>query len=93
MGEILLKVVRKVKVKNALGLHTRPATVIAKLLQGSRSTVLFSYREETVNARSIISILMLAVGKNAQVTITIEGEDATEIMNKLVEAFEKQFWE
>jgi len=87
------KLVRKVRVKNVMGLHTRPATFIAKLLQNSRSSVLFSYREETINARSIISILMLAAGKNAHVTITIEGEDAPEVMDKLIEAFDQQFWE
>ena len=76
-----------------MGLHTRPATVIAKLLQGSRATVHFSYRDETINARSIIGILMLAVGRNAHITITTEGEDAEEVMGRLVEAFEQQFWE
>lgn len=87
------KVVRKVKVKNALGLHARPATMIAKMLQGSKSQVAISYRKETINARSIMSILMLAVKKNTQLIIEAEGEDAEETMEKLVKAFENQFGE
>jgi phosphocarrier protein len=87
------KVVRKVKVKNALGLHARPASLIAKLLQGTKSQVAFTHGNETINARSIMSILMLALTKNSQVTITVEGEDADETMDKLVAAFEKQFGE
>jgi len=88
-----VKLTAKVKVKNALGLHARPATVIAKLLQGTKSSVSFTHRKETINARSIMSILMLAASKNSTITIMVEGEDAQEIMKKLIEAFENQFGE
>jgi phosphocarrier protein len=87
------KVVRKVKVKNLLGLHARPATIIAKMLQSSKSQVSICYRKETINARSIMSILMLAVKKNSQLVLEAEGEDAEETMEKLVLAFETQFGE
>jgi len=87
------KVVCKVKVRNSLGLHARPATAIAKLLQSFRSKVSISYKEETVDARSIMSILMLAVRKNSQITLSAEGDDAEEAMEKLMEAFEAQFGE
>ncbi len=88
-----MKLVRKLRVKNPLGLHARPATVIAKLLQGSTSSVSFVYRKETINARSIMSILMLAATKNSFITVVIEGDDATETMDRLVGAFENQFGE
>ncbi len=87
------KVVRKLKVKNPLGLHARPAATIAKLLQGTKSQVTISYKQETVNARSIMSILMLAIKKNSQITLTVEGEDAEETLEKLVVAFDSQFGE
>jgi phosphocarrier protein HPr len=88
-----VKVLRKVKVKNALGLHARPATIIVKLLQASKSAVSFTYKKEMINARSIMSILMLAANKNSQITITADGEDAEEIVSRLVEAFENEFGE
>ena len=88
-----MKLTRKVRIKNALGLHARPATVIAKLLQGTLSSVSFTYRNETVNARSIMSILMLAATKNSLITVVVEGEDASEIMNRIVGAFEDKFGE
>lgn len=88
-----MKLVRKVKVKNSLGLHTRPAAAIVKLLQPRKSSVLFTYREETINARSIMSILMLAAKKNSQITITIEGDDAESTMDYLVRAFDEEFGE
>lgn len=88
-----MKLVRKIKVKNSLGLHTRPAAAIVKLLQPRKSTVLFTYREETINARSIMSILMLAAKKNSQIMITVEGEDAEVTMDHLVRAFDEEFGE
>jgi phosphocarrier protein HPr len=88
-----VKLSQKVKIKNALGLHARPATVIAKLLQGTKSSVAFTHKKETINARSIMSILMLAAGKNSQIVITVEGDDASMIMEKLVDAFNSQFGE
>jgi len=88
-----VKLSRKLRIKNALGLHARPATAIVKLLQGTTSQVSFTYRKETINARSIMSILMLAAAKNSLITVAVDGEDAEETMQKIVEAFETQFGE
>lgn len=88
-----MRIVQKVKVKNKMGLHTRPATVIVKMLQSSKSYVEFTYKEETVNAKSILSILMLAAKKNSHITITCDGDDANLTMEKLISAFEDQFGE
>ncbi|HEY4255504.1 MAG TPA: HPr family phosphocarrier protein [Chlamydiales bacterium] len=88
-----MKIVHKIKVKNALGLHTRPAAAIVKLLQPLKSSVFFTYKNETINARSIMSILMLAAKKNAQLTVTIDGEDANSVMERLAAAFESEFGE
>jgi len=85
--------IKKVKVQNNLGLHIRPSAAIVKLLQNSKSKVLFTYKNETVNAKSIMSILMLAAKKNAPITISIDGDDANELMDKLVKGFEKGFGE
>lgn len=88
-----MKHIRKVQVKNLMGLHTRPATLIVKLLQNVKCEVLFTYKNLTINAKSILSILMLAAEKNSKITITAAGEEAEDIMVKLVEAFENRFGE
>lgn len=88
-----MRLTTKVKVKNRMGLHTRPATAIVKLLQHCKSNVMFTYKRETVNAKSILSLLMLAASKNSNITITVEGEDADKTMDQLVSAFDNQFGE
>lgn len=88
-----MKILRRVRIKNALGLHVRPATIIVKLLQASQSDVHFVYKNETANARSIMSILMLAATKNSLITVVVEGEDAKETMQKLMHTFDTKFGE
>ncbi|MBX7067720.1 MAG: HPr family phosphocarrier protein [Parachlamydiales bacterium] len=88
-----MKISRKVKVKNSLGLHTRPAAAIVKLLQPRKSSVFFIHKNETINARSIMSILMLAAKKNAVIEIVVEGDDAELTMQHLVAAFDMEFGE
>lgn len=85
------KISCKVRVKNALGLHTRPATAIVKMLQSRKSQVFFTYKHEKINAKSIMGILMLSAHRNATISIDVEGDDAEETMGLLVNAFEKEF--
>jgi phosphocarrier protein HPr len=87
------KLVSKVQVKNSMGLHTRPATEIVKLLQRYNSNVFLTYKKETVNARSILGILMLAAGRNSNLTITVDGDDAEEVLKMLIAAFAMGFGE
>lgn len=88
-----IKLISKVKVKNLMGLHMRPATAITKLLQECKSDVYFTYKQETINAKSLLSILMLAAPKNSKILITVEGEDADHTLERLIQAFENNFGE
>ena len=76
-----------------MGLHTRPAAAIVKLPKNSKSCVSFTHNNETINAKSLLSIIILAAKQNAQITVTIEGVDAAETMALLVDAFDNQFGE
>ena len=87
------KLEKVLKVKNEMGLHMRPASYIANILKESQSKVTLTYKGQSVNARSLMSIMILAVPKNAQVRISIEGSDAGETMKRLEQAFEGLFGE
>lgn len=80
-----------VKVKNPLGLHTRPATNIVRALQRTKSRVTFTYKKQTVNAKSILSILLLAANRNATLTINVEGEDAEDVKELLKQVIENPY--
>lgn len=88
-----MKLTKKLKIKNDLGLHIRPATAVVKLLQPFKSSVNFIHKQTSANARSIMSLLMLTAKKNAVITIVVEGSDAKEVMEHLKQAFDRQFGE
>jgi len=81
----------KVKVRNKMGLHTRPATAIVKLLRHFQSHVTFTFNRKTINAKSILSILMLAARKDSMITITADGVDSQEVVDQLQTAFDTEF--
>jgi phosphocarrier protein HPr len=90
-----VKLVEKVKVRNRLGLHTRPATGVVQLLQGCKCDVTFTHGQETINAKSLLSILMLAATENTVITVTMDGEKAEveATMARLKKGFETRFGE
>jgi phosphocarrier protein HPr len=85
------KLERKLRLSNSQGLHARPATFIVKLLRSTRSSVTFSYKQQTVDAHSVLHLLMLGAPKNAYITVSAIGSDALETIEKLEKAFEQKF--
>lgn len=83
----------QVKVVNKLGLHTRPATAIVRLLHKVKCQVWFTYQGDRINAKSILSILMLAAKRNAVISIEATGDDAEEVVEALVKGFATGFGE
>ena len=48
---------QKVRVKNPSGLHLRPAGVLCSTALQFKCRVRFTFREATVNAKSVLSVL------------------------------------
>ena len=82
-----MKLEKQLKVMNPRGLHARPASDITKILKDKKADVFFTYRNERINARSLMGILILAAHKNAIITVTVDGDDAIDVMASLEELF------
>lgn len=63
-------------VVNEKGLHTRPSTELVKCATTFKAQVMLIYQEYTVNAKSLLGILMLAASRGAKIHVVAEGEDA-----------------
>ena len=81
------------KVKNKLGIHVRPATYLAKLLQSMHSNVILTYKEKSINARSIMSIMILAASIGSKLVISAKGPDAQQAVDALCHLIEDKFGE
>ncbi|MEG0036645.1 MAG: HPr family phosphocarrier protein [Victivallaceae bacterium] len=80
-------------VRNALGIHVRPAGVIVRALQDEPNEILFCYNSQEVNAKSILGILTLGASEGARILVRIKGKNTPETMQRLREIFENKFGE
>ncbi len=80
-------------IRNPSGIHVRPAGTIVKLFDGEDCEATFTYLGKTVNARSVMSILMLGASCNGEITVRIKGPSASRVMQKLAEVFNSGFGE
>ena len=62
-------------VMNEKGLHTRPSTELVKCASSFKSQVFLEYQNLTVNAKSLLGVLMLAAARGAKIRVEAEGED------------------
>jgi phosphocarrier protein len=78
-------------VMNEKGLHTRPSTELVKCAGVFKAQINLSYQELTVNAKSILGILMLAAARGAKILIEAEGEDAETAVQAIVSLAKNKF--
>lgn len=79
-------------VMNEKGLHTRPSTELVKCAAGFSSKVNLFYRDLTVNAKSLLGILMLAAARGSKITVEAEGEDADLAVQTIIKLAENKFY-
>ena len=84
---------RVVTVTNAEGLHLRPANALASLAKDFCSTIQVSYRGETVDGKSIMSLATLGAEQGVQLTILATGNDANEALDAIEALFVAGFSE
>lgn len=79
---------QKVTIKNPTGLHLRPAGNLCKEAMSFKSTITFSFREITANAKSVLSVLSACVQCGDVVEFACDGEDEREALKAIVDAVE-----
>ena len=79
---------QKVTVKNPTGLHLRPAGILCKEAMQFKSHITFRYRENTANAKSVLSVLGACIKSGGEIELVCEGEDEQEALAALVHAME-----
>lgn len=84
---------RRVTICNNRGLHARAAAKFVELAQGYDAVIHVSRDGETVNADSIMELLMLAAGKGSEIGIEASGAQAAEVADALAELVEAGFHE
>ena len=76
---------------NARGLHARASAKFVKLASSFDSEIKVSRDGVTVDARSIMGLLMLGAGNGCDVHIRAEGSDAADAIEALTDLVDRKF--
>ena len=82
-----------IKVINPLGIHARPAAKIVECAGRFSSDIWLQYNGKEINAKSIMSVLMLAAPVDAELGLRIEGSDESLARDALEQLFGTGFGE
>jgi phosphocarrier protein len=72
------------------GLHARPAADLVRLASRFQSDIKLTKDDITVDAKSIMGVMMLAAECGSEVLVTAEGPDEAEAMAAVTELLETE---
>ncbi|HEX5406170.1 MAG TPA: dihydroxyacetone kinase phosphoryl donor subunit DhaM [Pseudonocardiaceae bacterium] len=78
---------------NEIGLHARPAALLARSLTGLTADVTIRLGAKEVDARSVLGLLGLAARKGDRLVVSARGEQASEAVTRIRELAEDNFGE
>lgn len=70
-------------VKDALGLHARPAGLLVRQVKESGCTVTVEKDGKSVNALRLIALMGLGIRQGDTVTVSVEGENENAVAEAL----------
>jgi phosphocarrier protein len=82
---------KNVKVINSLGIHARPASMIVQTAIKYKASVQLVKDGASADAKSIMSVMMLAAAQGSNVIIKGTGDDETEAVDAIIALFDKKF--
>lgn len=79
--------------ENEIGLHARPAALLARSLTGLDAEVTVSFGESTADARSVLAVMALGARKGDRVSLEATGPDAERAVGGIRELADRRFEE
>jgi phosphocarrier protein len=81
---------RAVVLASKHGLHARPAAELVRLAGRFESDVKLTKEDITVDAKSIMGVMMLAAECGSELVLTVEGPDEQEAMEAIAKFLETE---
>lgn len=86
-------ITKKLTVLNKLGIHARPAAQFVRVASRFQADVTVEKDDESVDGKSIMGLMMLAVGCGADITVSVDGPDEEATLAALEELVRGKFGE
>jgi phosphocarrier protein len=85
--------IKNATITKQVGLHARPATFLVQKANEFKCSIWIEKEERRVNAKSLLGVLSLGVGKDAVINIAADGVDEAEAVDTLCELINSDFAE
>jgi phosphocarrier protein HPr len=87
-GEFFTK---ELTVVNKLGIHARPAAMFVKIANRFACDIFVEKDGEKINGKSIMGLMMLALGPGSKLTLHVKGADAQLAIAELEALVQRKF--
>lgn len=84
---------REVAITNCLGLHARASAKIVQLASRFRCRLTLEYAGRRADARSIVSVMLLAGSMGSTIVLEADGPDETDAMTAIIRLIGERFGE
>ncbi len=78
-------------VTDPVGIHARPAGILAKQVKDYESKVVIKKGEKSAEAQKLMAVMGLCVKQNDEVTVEIEGADEDKCFADMEAFFKENF--
>jgi phosphocarrier protein HPr len=86
-------ITQKIEIINKLGLHARASSKLVSLANSFAANLTIIKDNKTANLKSIMGVMMLAVSKGTEITLTADGDDESAAITALVNLINDKFGE
>ena len=86
-----MRVHKQIQIINKLGLHARAAARLVRLCSGYESVIMLHNGQKSVDAKSIMGVMMLAATQGSSLELVVEGDDAETAGEEIVALFGNYF--
>jgi phosphocarrier protein HPr len=87
----MIKVLRKIEIKNKLGLHARAAALLVQTANRFSAQITLSKDGQTADGRSIMGVLTLAATQGSKIQVEAVGDDAEQAVKAIEKIVDKRF--
>ncbi|GAB3276734.1 dihydroxyacetone kinase phosphoryl donor subunit DhaM [Parasphingorhabdus pacifica] len=81
----------ELELRNEVGLHARPAAMLARTVADMRADVTVSLGDNSADAASVLDIMGLGARKGDRIAVRAGGPDAREAVRRIVELAQRNF--
>ena len=85
------KIVKKIEIKNKLGVHARAAALLVQTVNKFSAQVTFSKDGQIADGRSIMGVLTLAATQGSKIQVEASGEDAEQAVRAIERLVDRRF--